>query len=1765
MRSRGYKILSVVCSAALCVALLPVAALSGLIDSLGEGIGDSAVAVAQPAPPDEGIASEQGATAVTFAQLKERSTDEDYRESVDYAAGRVLFAVRDVRDDGASVQRLSDRSTLCEESGLTGVEFVYESQSKTAQVKTGKTAYDVYYEASISDDDVWGTVDALNARDEVLYAEPDIEWQNTAVGSYTEATVEEVHEAWQLDSINAKAAWQKSYAASMNPGQGAVVAVIDTGVDYSHIDLANSMWKNGNETFDGTDNDGDGYADDVYGVNLITGSGDPQDDQGHGTHVAGIIAAQAGNGGSVGVAYGAQIMAIKAGQSTGTFAASDIAKGIRYAVDHGADVINMSFGGTGRSAVVEAALADAFSTCVLVASAGNDGLPTTEALAYGYIRAEDIYPAGYNYVLGAMSCDGNGNLSSFSNWDYASGVGCEYELIAPGENVYSTLPGDRYAKWSGTSMAAPEVSAAAAIVRSMNADKSKYTSRYIMGQLSSASDKSVAYPKLDILASLEKTPTPDLSIVETYFFDNPSINPKNNGDGIAQPGETIDLGVVVRNQWGIASNVMLTADSVSDMGVASPYISFETDKANIQDIGTFAQVNNGFTYSDGVLAGASKPIRFTVSENATNDMQLAINLHVTASNGMDKFDTTAYTAGGQKTFTVRNGQALHGKLTEDTTLTSDKLWIIDSGLLVPEGVTLTIEPGAKVQYWSNESSSPYKQTGIAYIQVDGKMIASGTASDPIDFYVCNSFPELGILMFGNIDLRYCRLQNPWSFSSSGDNFDHFFSIQEADHCWFYQDVASTHYSDSSNGRYGTVGRSLHFDICSKSVFDGFRNVGNRWTAVYQDINSEFFKECLVSDSQFLINGSMSNTALRKVVQIDTGVRRHINHSISDSDSLSNCAILNNLNDYSTDSWSNISGVRGNKTIDISGNYWGTSDASLVKRQVNDSDSNPELCDLVQEPFLTLDSPELESIYPFVTEAYLTEGTGTRLDTVDSGRNVQLHVKFNRDMNQSVQPMVSYGPAEPYTDYAAYGDWVSAREWVGSIHVDQFIDQGEEFIRVKDAVAADDAWLKTGTDAGRFKFNVSKVNTAAMTLQGSAEKDGVHLSWKQDDYSTLAGYNVYRTTSYDKEKPASEQNFQKVNNAVIPATVGKDGDVAAYGAFQDSSVAPVTDYYYYFTVVDTQFNESEPSNVVKASTSAIDLSKAVISVGEQTYTGQNVCPDPYVTLNGAPLRKGTDYTVAFENNTQPGTATVTITGKGVYSGQASAMFDIVCGHTLSSTVKLEPTCESTGTRHFTCTTCGYEYDEAIAPLGHEPVEDAAIEATCNAPGKKAGSHCARCNEVLQPQLEVPALGHAWAATTVNATCETPGSINKTCTRCGAAESTQIPALGHEPVEDAAVPATCTNSGKTAGSHCARCGKVIEAQQPILALGHDFSATVVEPTCSEGGHTDYKCTRCGYAYVSNYTRPAPHDFTSEITEPATCEQDGVRTYTCGTCGFQYTEAVLKVGHDWGEWMIKQMPTTQSTGIMERVCSVCSSVEDKDVAKLDPSLNPAPIDPMPDPGTGGGSGGGGDAPAPTFPDVDYSESSWYGEAVTYVAGKSLITGYTSGDKAGQFGVGDTLTRAQLATILWRNACPDEAASYDAASAKDSTGIAGSADGMYYTAAANWAVKNGVISGFVREDGTKDFAADEAVSFEQLITILSRVSAAPGEVAGAGSDLSAFVDGSDASSWSAASLKWAADKGLVEGYDTPSGKVLSPGEDVARERVAVVLMRAFETGILK
>ena len=220
---------------------------------------------------------------------------------------------------------------------------------------------------------------------------------------------------WHLDAVHVPEAWAYLESQSLPPGgsRDIVVAVIDTGVDYTHPDLAANMWVNPPE-FNGTpgvDDDGNGYVDDLHGADTVVSDGDPQDDHGHGTHVAGIVAAQADNGiGGVGVAYNTQIMALKAAQYSGVLAASDIAEAIYYAVEKGADVINMSFGGYARSLLEEDALTIAFGQAVLVAAAGNDGIPN-------FPCKRDMYPAAYNWVLGVMASTSSGSLAEFSNFD----------------------------------------------------------------------------------------------------------------------------------------------------------------------------------------------------------------------------------------------------------------------------------------------------------------------------------------------------------------------------------------------------------------------------------------------------------------------------------------------------------------------------------------------------------------------------------------------------------------------------------------------------------------------------------------------------------------------------------------------------------------------------------------------------------------------------------------------------------------------------------------------------------------------------------------------------------------------------------------------------------------------------------------------------------------------------------------------------------------------------------------------------------------------------------------------------------------------------------------------------------------------------------------------------------------------------------------------------------------------------------------------------
>jgi subtilisin family serine protease len=250
--------------------------------------------------------------------------------------------------------------------------------------------------------------------------------------------------------INIEPAWALGTATSI------VTAVIDTGVDYTHPDLASNIWTNTDEVAgNGIDDDGNGFVDDVRGWDFVNNDSDPMDDNGHGTHVAGTIGAVGNNGiGVTGVAWTASIMPLKFLDQSGSGSLSDAIKAIQYARVNGAKIINASWGGGGFSSALQSAITQFITSGGLfVAAAGNEATNND---------VTPSYPANYQGVISVGASTRTDTRASFSNY------GTSVDVFAPGQSILSTLPGNRYGSLSGTSMATPQVAGALALLWGQN-------------------------------------------------------------------------------------------------------------------------------------------------------------------------------------------------------------------------------------------------------------------------------------------------------------------------------------------------------------------------------------------------------------------------------------------------------------------------------------------------------------------------------------------------------------------------------------------------------------------------------------------------------------------------------------------------------------------------------------------------------------------------------------------------------------------------------------------------------------------------------------------------------------------------------------------------------------------------------------------------------------------------------------------------------------------------------------------------------------------------------------------------------------------------------------------------------------------------------------------------------------------------------------------------------------------------------------------------
>ncbi len=296
--------------------------------------------------------------------------------------------------------------------------------------------------------------------------DPDVEWAepNYLYSTFVIPDDQDYNKQWGLKKIKAEEAWD------INRGDpDVVIAIIDTGVDYNHPDLADNIWRNPGEIPNNNiDDDNNGYIDDDIGwdfVSVTSGGAngedmgprdrDPIDFHGHGTHCAGIASASTNNKiGIAGVSWGCKIMPLRAGYKTptgdGSLATTDTSSALYYAADNNANVISMSWGGAYSFTLQSAINYALHKGCVLIAAAGN------ESSSY------PIYPAGFDGVIAVAASDTNDQRAYFSNY------GQWVDIAAPGRNIYSTYLNNNYVTMNGTSMATPLVAGVASLIISQD-------------------------------------------------------------------------------------------------------------------------------------------------------------------------------------------------------------------------------------------------------------------------------------------------------------------------------------------------------------------------------------------------------------------------------------------------------------------------------------------------------------------------------------------------------------------------------------------------------------------------------------------------------------------------------------------------------------------------------------------------------------------------------------------------------------------------------------------------------------------------------------------------------------------------------------------------------------------------------------------------------------------------------------------------------------------------------------------------------------------------------------------------------------------------------------------------------------------------------------------------------------------------------------------------------------------------------------------------
>lgn len=900
---------------------------------------------------------------------------------------------------------------------------------------------------------------------------------------------------WGLPKIQAPGAW-----ASTPGSDNVTIAVIDSGVDLGHEDLAGQFWVNPGEIAgNGIDDDNDGYVDDIHGWNIYGNNADLSDTTGHGTQIAGVIAAAANNGaGGAGVCWGCRLMIVKVTQPGGVANYSDIAAGIAYAAAKGAEVINLSLGGASDSATLRAAVAAASQTAVVVGGAGNDN------------ASAPFYPAAYDDALAVAGTDASDIKTATSNY------GAWVDVTAPGEAITTTLSGGGYGAASGTSVAAPFASGLAGLLRSQHPDWSAALVRAQITHTAVSVDGAnpgrvgqLGSGRIDAAAAMNTPSMPELGLIGVVI--DGALN------GVLKHGGSTSIAVSIKNTWGVAQSLsgsLVTTNS--DVTITGSPIAYGTLPSGATATTTFtANVSSSAPYGQVV------PLTLTLTAAGGYALDLTVQLQVEAG------EVTA-----------------SGIISANTTWTRSHVYHVTGNVGVNPGVTLTIQAGTTVLLDPNRT-----------LYIGGTLIADGEPATPIRFALHHPDPDtgngfgivlVGTSVSGEFDedlnyvsgsiIRHTLIEGPGSIY--GNDSSPYFTDNEV------RSAGITH----GVRIWGNLTRPTL--VARNRLYGSGMEIGGAVFSpppVYVLDNTIEGGELSVSEQGLVSGNSLANcpnTALRVYSTVITHNRvvgcpfgGYLSATTLATGNLianGGTGLMIGTGPFSDNTITGNSGTAlasmNNTTVEVhgnnlltatgqsayvlenagaaaaEGNWWGTTSIADIGVLIVDG------MDVFGRGIVSYSSPLSEPSPD--APAFVTNVNVSPDDTLGIQRGT-FEVDFSRPMDTSVDPIVTFGRTPPYTAYPVMlqAAWHSDRIWRGYFDVSSLVPRGAYTVSVTTArgtdgveIAPDTRFHVTIDYAGQITDQTAPRMTTVVAGAGPAGASSIMGTWGgADSDSAITGY------------------------------------------------------------------------------------------------------------------------------------------------------------------------------------------------------------------------------------------------------------------------------------------------------------------------------------------------------------------------------------------------------------------------------------------------------------------------------------------------------------------------------------------------------------------------------------------------------------------------------------------------------------------------------------